>query len=114
MFSGLAVGRMPWPRLKMCPVFPFMESRTRVASILTLSDVPSRMEGSRFPWTAMSAGSESRNDGRSTVQSTLRHLAPAPIRVGAWCAMPFAKMMTGKSAGSAAMTRRIHLTDISS
>lgn len=98
----------------MCPVLPFMESRTRVASILTRSDVPSRMDGSRFPWTAMFSGSESRNVGRSTVQSTLRHLAPAAMRVEEWCAMPLAKMMIGKSFGRAAMTRRIHLTDISS
>ena len=81
MFSGLAVGRMPWPRLKMCPVLPFMESRTRRASASTRVEVPSSMDGSKFPWTAMSAGSESRNEGRSTVQSTLRHFAPAPMSV---------------------------------
>ncbi len=33
---------------------------------------------------AMFDGSDSLNVGRSTVQSTLRHLAPAPMRVDAW------------------------------
>ncbi|MBK9087853.1 MAG: EAL domain-containing protein [Holophagales bacterium] len=51
-FSGGVGGRMPWPRLTMCPPGPAADFAARTAA-RTSSGVPRRTPGSTFPWRAL-------------------------------------------------------------
>src|SRR5258706_3427626 len=58
--SSRASGGTPWPRLKICPRFPRMLSRSAPASAVTTAGVVVSRNGSRFPCTATVSGKRSR------------------------------------------------------
>ncbi len=122
------VGRMPWPRLKMCPRAPRTDSSRRAVSRCTIAGEVLRSTGSRLPWRATrpSFAEASRaifrlrwrenrrasrrgRPGRRSDQRSARGRRSWPAARPRWAVAPLAKRITGEtSRGSAATMRRIH------
>ena len=80
--SSGVVGRMPWPRLKMCPGRPAARRRTSSAAASRRSSGPSSSVGSRLPWMPRSWPMRVHASSSGSRQSTPITSPPASREVG--------------------------------
>src|SRR5579862_4582546 len=108
MFSSLASGGTPWPRLKMWPRAPRMSVRIRPVSTATISGLVMSKDGSRLPCTPTCSGSWARTSASRTVQSIPSTFAPVSTSVCQWPWTSLEKTMTGTVLFSAETICLIH------
>src|SRR5664279_2646042 len=95
MFSSLALGGTPWPRLKMCPGRPRISRRMRLVSAATTAGVVVSRKGSRLPCTPTRSGRRARTSARRTFQSTPSTWAPVATSSSQLPCVPLENTITG-------------------